>query len=99
MDRFLLASNEMSGNNDWVIVHTIEPIAHIQVLEGHTNLEGKSCYFGIHETETYTLVAEFVFTSKMHGKKEQNDEMIMKLLTRAWHWYKSYLEWEDKLHD
>lgn len=34
MDRFLIASNPMSGNNQQAVVHTIDPISIFKVQDG-----------------------------------------------------------------
>lgn len=96
MDRFLLASNDMSGNDNVALIHTIEPISIIQVHNGHINTGKTYQYYGIHESETYTLTIHHMFTTELHAKQEDKDKQVNKLLDRAWHWYKSYMEWEDE---
>lgn len=66
MDRFMLAQNPMSGNGHVAILHTINPVAIIQVVDGE-------------------LVVRYC----------EDPESEEKLLKKAWHWYKSYLEYEQ----
>jgi len=103
MDRFILAENPIKNPNSdnynqQYIVHTIAPECIIEVLclndveqvagshlpwqkFEHINPDGVA--------EVYQLVVSKAFG--MHGQKQLFD-----LLPRAWRWYRTYLEWEDK---
>lgn len=97
MDKFLLAENPMRPDNSGpFIIHMLDPIAIIRCVPGHedvgnifkqyqfTNADG--------QPEGWTLSLYHLFTSDMLEKPE---DRALKLLDRAWRWYRSYMEWED----
>lgn len=96
MDRFYLAENPRT-NAGVAIIHMIEPITIILVLDGFTN--GNSYYkhftfinsYGF--AEEYTLAIHHYFTTDFN--EENHESKAFKIINKAWHWYKSYLEWED----
>lgn len=46
--------------------------------------------------EQWTLYVHHLFTTNMNDLDEvEGNKTIDKLLNRAWHWYKSYMQWED----
>lgn len=47
--------------------------------------------------EDYTFQAHHLFTREFDS--EQHHLIVTKLLDRAWHWYKAYMEWEDSQPD
>lgn len=104
MDRFLLAENPMNSDGQPIaIIHTITPIAIIALYLDEAPKGDSKLYraFEHHpsgsEKEIWTLKIHHLFTTNMAALDEvESEKMIDKLLTRAWHWYKSYLEWEDK---
>lgn len=98
MDRFLLAENPMRENDDLFIIHTIDPpmiiqVHHEAVGTGRAtltvNYQGSS---GLIETITLEVVSSIDY-------ERISSDRIAKLLNRAWHWYKAYLEWEDENFD
>jgi hypothetical protein len=96
MDRFLLAENPMSESRDLAIIHTIEPVAIIGVLENFEKHHQPHAHFN-HFGEEYTLYIHHMFTTNMAGLDEaEGKKMVDKLLKRAWHWFAAYMEWEDQ---
>lgn len=98
LNRFLLAEDPRSSlEGGTAIIHTIEPYSIIGVI--HELVEHTQPYrhFIYNEEESVTLYVHHMFTTNMAAADEvESDKMIDKLLNRAWHWYKSYLEWEDQ---
>ena len=97
MDRFYLAENPRT-NSGVAIVHMLEPVAIILVLEGHTDncneYNKKYKYINSDKvTEEYTLSIHHYFTTDMNA--DNHSAKAFKIIDKAWHWYKSYLEWED----
>lgn len=98
MDRFLLADNPRT-NRGLSIVHMMDPVAIIIVDEGHVNTGKKQKHFE-YDYELYTLSMHHFFTTNMAGLDDKiGNEMTDKLLSKAWHWFKSYLQWEDEQID
>jgi hypothetical protein len=103
MDKFLLAENPMRPDQSGLfIIHMLDPIAIIQCREAHVSeKEGeilKYFYFknidGV--TEEWTLSIFHFFTTDF---LEQPEDRALKLLDRAWRWYRAYMEWEDNKID
>lgn len=104
MDKFLLAENpmrpEQSGS---FIIHMLDPVAIIKCDENHVHfLPGKFYkHFQFNNSdnlmENWTLSIHFMFTKELDS--EQHDKIVDHMLDRAWRWYRSYLEWEDKQID
>lgn len=87
----------MSGSDDQYIVHALPPFSLIQALQGSGKVAVDNRLFqsfGFRNSdgiiEDWTLV--IVYT-------EANFEQAEKLLSKAWRWYRSYMEWEDKQID
>lgn len=104
LTRFLIADNPMVEGSPSAIIHTIDPQAIIIVIEGvelfkegaqphryysFINIDGVK--------EDYTFQAHHLFTREFDS--EQHHLIVTKLLDRAWHWYKAYMEWEDSQPD
>lgn len=96
MDKFLLAENPMidPDDRDLYIIHAIPPFSMIQAVQGagkapvDQRLYQSFAFRNIQGTiEDWTLVIIY-----SEGTPEQAD----KLLSKAWRWYRSYMEWEDK---
>lgn len=95
MDKFLLAENPMSDSDEIYIVHALPPFALIAAIVGaFTYPDADQRIFqsfafrnidGV--VEDHTLI--IVYTEASHDQAE-------KLLSKAWRWYRSYMEWEDK---
>ncbi len=99
MDRFLLAENPMSDTNSLAIIHTVEPVAIIEVLDGHISPSGQDTRHGhfTYGDELWTLQVKHLFTTSF--EPHTHELLINKLLSRAWRWYRSYLEWEDQANE
>lgn len=100
MDKFLLAENPMT-NNDTCIVHTIEPIAIIELsLEKplKNQYQKKYVYIGADGLrEEWTFGIHHFFTTDFN--EENHEAKAFKLMDKAWHWYAAYLKWEDEQFD
>lgn len=103
LSHFLIADNPMVDGSPSAIIHTINPQAIILITEGkgfrlarQNEKRFKNFSFvnsdGIEEW--YVLSVHHLFTTEFDS--EQHHMIVDKLLTRAWHWYKSYMEWEDE---
>ncbi len=83
------------------IIHTQQPISIIIVDEGHVATKWPHRHFTFtnsdEEQEEYTLSLFHCFTTSFDG--EEHNVMIDKLFRNAWHWYMSYMNWEDKQID
>lgn len=96
MDRFLLAENPRNLKAGVAIIHTIDPVAIIGVIEGH-HQRGQHFRHFSYGNEQFTLYIHHLFTTNMNAADDEQASIIAdKLLKRAWHWYESYLEWEDQ---
>ena len=96
MDKHLLSENPMSDNGDLAIVRTVQPISIYQVLEGHHDLKLSKKYRFVNsdgEVENYTLAVHHYFSTDVDTTDESE---IYKFMDDAWHWYKAYMQWEDK---
>lgn len=98
MNKFLFAENEMAKNNTPAIIHMLDPISIILIEEGHVNHERPHKHFthiGLDgATEHFTLIVHHLFSTKFVSDDEI-PAIVDKLLTKAWHWYASYLNWQD----
>lgn len=97
MDKFLLAENPLRPDDSghWII-HLLDPIAIISCTNGFmlhkkndTTIYKK---FSLQNSE-WTLSIYHLFTTDF---LEEPKDKAIPLLNRAWRWYRSYLEWEDK---
>jgi hypothetical protein len=101
MDRFLLAENPMNESGSIAIIHTVDPVAIVEVHEEH--LEFKEGTYFQHFThhnlddvdEDFTLRLHFQFSTSFADGEAQARE-VDQLFKRAWRWYQSYMNWEDK---
>lgn len=94
----------MNENGSQAVIHTIDPVAIIEVCKDHltfkegiyfqhfthTNLEG--------EEEGFTFRLHFQFSRSLADGEAQAKE-VSQLMNRAWRWYQSYMNWEDKQHE
>lgn len=104
MDKFLLAENpqrpEQSGQ---FIIHMLDPTAIIQAIPDHLEYPPGKFYkhFSFQNIdgvqEDWTLAIHFLFSTELDS--EQHHSIVNHMLDRAWRWYRSYLEWEDKQHN
>jgi hypothetical protein len=98
MDRFLLAENPMRPEQSglWVI-HLLEPRAIIRCTQGHERPGALYRHYQYKNsdriTEEWTLSVHHLFTQDFTTPQEQIWETM---LDRAWRWFRSYLEFEDK---
>lgn len=99
MDKFLLAENPMVNveGRDMYIVHALPPFSLIQAFQGagRLNLDNylyQSFAFrnSTGQVEDWTLAIIYSEVSKDQAER---------VLSKAWRWYRSYLEWEDKQFD
>lgn len=98
MDRFLIADNPLSGNGHEAIIHTVDPVAIIEVIAGHKHYPPGVYYQHFQDgPEPFTLRLHHFFTTELDS--EQHAAVVGKLLSRAWHWYRSYLQFIDALPD
>ena len=103
MDRFLLAENPIKNPNSnqydpLYIIHTLEPKCIIEAV----------CLNDIDSIDKTVLPSMTFNHLNSDGINEEwrlivrdqystlNYDELQKLLPRAWRWYRSYLEWEDK---
>lgn len=97
LTRFLIADNPMAEGSTSAIIHTIDPIAIIQLIEDHVECSTPYRHYQYINTdgvpELWTLRVHHLFTTEFDS--EQHYIIVDKLLKRAWHWYKAYMEWED----
>ena len=78
------------------IIHLLDPVAiiiaaHTYRLKkiGDTAVAKKYTYGG----EEIELIIHHLFTTDF---LEEPEDQALPLLDKAWRWYRSYLEWEDK---
>jgi len=97
MDKFLLAENPMRPDDSGpFIIHMLDPIAIIKCTPGHDHVGNifKQYQFtnADKQLEGWTLSIYHLFTADMLEKPE---DRALKLLDRAWRWYRAYMETED----
>lgn len=98
MDKFLIAENPMRPDRSGLwIVHILNPKAIIRCDEGYVQVENPHAHYQFRNKdgvmEHWTLSAHHFFTTDFISDPE---EQVTPLLDRAWRWFRSYLEWEDK---
>lgn len=97
MDRFLLAENPMRPESGIWVIHLLEPKAIIQCVEGHKRVGALYRHYQYTNSdgiiEQWTLSAYHFFTTDFISEPEQQ---VIPLLDRAWRWFRSYMEFEDK---
>ncbi len=85
---------EESGT--WII-HLLSPQAHIKCTEGHERVGAMYRHYEFKNIdgviEEWTLSIQFFFTQDFTTPQH---ELWKPLLDRAWRWYRSYMEFEDK---
>lgn len=98
MDRFLLAENPMKSEPTQFIIHTVKPKCFIEaaVADEQPDVISSGLPHKVYEfinidgiPETWALIIRGVFDNST--VQEQG-----KLLDRAWRWFRSYMEWEDR---
>lgn len=100
MDKFLLAENPMRPESGTWIIHLLSPQAHIKCTEGHERVGAMYRHYEYKNTdgviEEWTLSIQFFFTQDFTTPQH---ELWEPLLDRAWRWFRSYMEFEDKKID
>lgn len=101
MDKFLLAENPMRPEQSGLwIIHLLSPQAIIQIIDGHVSTNGPHKHYSFRNgdgvLEEWTLSIYFAFSTDFIADP---DTQAIPLLDRAWRWYRSYLEFEDKQID
>lgn len=96
LTRFLIADNPMVEGSPSAIIHTLDPQAIIMVVEGHAMPDKPHRQFQYND-EQYTFVVHHLFTREFDSEKHHI--IIDKLCNRAWHWFVSYMQWEDEQID
>lgn len=104
MDRFLLAENPIKkpNSNEYnplYIIHTLEPKCIIEAICLNENFELKGSielpYAKFEHKNTDGAIEEWVLAIRDIYSTASTSN-IEQLLPRAWRWYRSCLEWEDK---
>jgi hypothetical protein len=90
LTRFLVAKNPMVEGSPSAIIHTREPQAIIEIIEGHHQCTSPYRQY-TYGDEQFTLRVHHLFT-----EFEQHHIITTKLLNRAWHWFMAYMQWEDE---
>lgn len=97
MDKFLLAENPMREDSGTWVIHLLEPKAIIRCTEGHVKIDSVYKHYQFKNSdgaiEEWTLSAYHFFTTDFLTEPETQ---AIPLLDRAWRWYRSYMNWEDK---
>ena len=109
MDKFLIATNPMSGNDCEVIVRTVEPKSYYYVHDGHIAVKGTIYRHYVYGAEKYTISIGHYFTTvgveqiaenlAFVDEKQAQEADIYKKIDDAWHWYCALLKWEDGQDD
>lgn len=103
MDKFLLAENPMrSPKGGLCIIKTVLPIGIFQVFEDHLFFDtGKyrALYrHYVYKNEQYTLRLHYYGG---FGKETPSEEEVIERafsdMDNAWHWFKSYMKFEDEI--
>lgn len=91
MDKFLLASNPMTGNKSGqFVIHMLEPVMVITCNPGHIDAKGQeSKHYQF--SDAMLTVHEWTL-SIYHSESTANLERQVAILDRAWRWFRSYLE-------
>jgi len=95
MDKFLLAENPMRPEQSGIwIIHMLDPVAIIQCTEGREDNDNTFRHYvyinADNVPEEWTLSIFFIAIDGLTDKDHEH------LLDRAWRWYRSYMQWEDK---
>lgn len=98
LTRFLIADNPMVEGAPSAIIHTQNPQAIIEVIEGHEMCKTPYRHYSFANIdgliEHYTFRVHHLFTTEFDS--EQHHIITTKLLDRAWHWFMAYMQWEDE---
>lgn len=102
MDRFLLAENPIKTPNSedynkQYIIHTVQPKCIIEVVfvDEDPNVVSSGYPHQVFEFTNSDNVPDkmaLIVRDPLGNSNEQTG----KLLPRAWRWYRTYIEWEDK---
>lgn len=105
MDKHLLAENPMRlEHGGMAIIRTVAPIGIFEVLDGHLFFEAEKTekayryykHFSYFE-EKYTLKLHYYGGFKEPAPtKDETLKMAAKHMDDAWHWFMSYMKWEDE---
>lgn len=93
----------MNEDGSIAVIHTIDPVAIVECIEDHVELPPGTFYkhYSFHningEQENWILRLHHYFTTELDS--EQHASMVEKLLDKAWRWYQSYMNWEDKKYE
>lgn len=93
LTRFLIADNPMVEGLPSAIVHTVDPKAIIEIIEGHVHVGSPYRHYA-YNAELFTLRVHHLFTTEFDG--ERHHAITSNLLDRAWHWFMAYMKWEDE---
>lgn len=104
MHKFVLAENPRAPATGGLwIIHLIEPFCIIEAVTDGEKIHTKKAIYrnefryinsdGV--IENWQLRIHHYFTTDFNEEK-QADELTKKIMEDAWHWFKSYLIWEDK---
>lgn len=88
----------MNEDGGIAIIHTIDPVAIVEVHEDHLDFKEGTYYRHVihNRCEPYTLRLHFKFSTSFADGEAQARE-VDQLFNRAWRWYQSYMNWEHKL--
>lgn len=99
----MIADNPMSNTGATAVIHTVDPTAIIEVIEGHVK-QKPGDYFKFFSfvnidgvKEEWTLRVHFLFTRELDS--ERHASIAEHLLDRAWRWYHAYMNWEDQQYE
>jgi hypothetical protein len=93
MDKFLLAENPMRPESGLWVIHLLTPVAIIRCTEVKEAADEVSQDYVYINSDN---VAEQWTLSIYFTEKDIDEEELYHLLDRAWRWYRSYMQWEDK---
>lgn len=101
MDKFILGENPMRPDDPGLfIIHLLQPVAIFECLEGHVDKRDIFKHYSFQNTdgviEEWTLSVHHFFTTDF---LKEPAEQAAPLMDKAWRWFRSYLEYEDKLID
>lgn len=91
----------MLDNGQSAVIHTVDPVAIIECIEGHKRCKSPYRHYSFINIEGirehWTLRVHHLMTTEFDSEKHHI--ITTKLLDRAWHWYMSYMKWEDEKID
>lgn len=87
----------MTDSKEEYVIHALPPYSMIKIIAGKDKLPLEAFRYSSFAfrnsdgvIEDWTLVAIY---------SEGSQEQVETLLPKAWRWYRSYMEWEDKQID